>query len=131
MTSRVALIVTAARGALVGVLRADNTREALIVAAKGAERFLPALAAGDVASEEIQAMRIATCRRCPWMRTETAPGAGSESSWCGKALTPREGPEVPPGERTCGCLLAAKVAVASEACPQDKWPAETPVQSHT
>jgi hypothetical protein len=126
LTSRVALIVTAARGALSGIFHADSTREALVVAAKGAERFLPALARGDVATEEIQAMRIATCKRCPWMQTEQAPGATGESTWCGKALTPREGPEVPPGERTCGCLLAAKVAVASESCPQDKWPAETP-----
>lgn len=124
MTLRISLLVPAARDALKGIHHAPNTREALAVAAKGATKYLAAIARGDVCTEEIQAMRLATCKRCPWLTTDTAPGALAPSSWCGKPLAPNLHERTPPGERTCGCLIPLKITVASERCPQDRWTEE-------
>lgn len=96
-------LIEAARMALVGV--------------RGSERYLEAIAMGDVADASIVALRRAVCRGCPSRVRKALPGA-KKSDWCG--------PPLKETGRTCGCLLAGKSIVASESCPQRKWGAVVP-----
>lgn len=93
----------------------EITGRQLWVSARGAERFLQAVASGDVCDGSETERRIGVCRSCPSRVRETAPGADGPSDWCGPALRPQEHPA------TCGCLLAAKAVVGSEHCPQGRW----------
>jgi len=84
---------------------------------RGAEKFVTAIASGDVAPPELVAARIEVCRACPHKVERKLPLMVAESSWCGPPLEEHMD-ELRP---TCGCLLAGKVRVESERCPQDKW----------
>lgn len=86
-------------------------------AAKGAAKYAAAIAAGDLADDETTARRRAICRECPSRVRLTVKGATSESDWCGPPFESRLDAALP----TCGCLIAAKTAVASEPCPQGRW----------
>lgn len=105
--------VEIARRAAAGTLDA----EARVLALRGAEEYLSAVAKGDIASEEQYSSRISACRVCPSRVDETAPGASSPSSWCGRALKPSLVGDRP----TCGCCLPIACLVASKACPQSRW----------
>lgn len=89
-----------------------------LAAASGGLTFARAIARGDIAPDAAIAHRRAVCRGCPSSRIDAPEGVAKPSSWCGKPLTPDDGPP-----KTCGCLLWGKTMVASEACPQGKWPA--------
>ena len=84
-----------------------------LTAIKGGARFGMALMRGDEAPERDREARIALCRRCPERRVVAPLGAVAESSWCGEPFVE--------SDRSCGCLLAGKTAVASESCPQGRW----------
>jgi hypothetical protein len=110
-----------AGGATLGQLVAQRRvrREHWWLAARGAGRYVLALSRGDVAPDEIVAIRRGECAVCPF-RTSCA---GAE--YCGPALE-ESPPEAAGDVRTCGCLIPAKTAVASEECPQGRWRACQP-----
>lgn len=83
---------------------------------KGAAKYLAAIEAGDIAGDEDVKARRERCRVCK-SRTEWLG-----SDWCGPALEEHFGTEAP----TCGCLVYGKTLVASEACPQGRWPVAKP-----
>lgn len=85
--------------------------------AHGATKYAAAWATGDRAPAEVIAKRRETCRYCPDQAIQRALMSDGVSSWCGR-------PFVDTGD-TCGCLLAGKTSIASEACPQGKWVAVT------
>ena len=84
---------------------------------RGAEKFAAAIASGDVASMALVQARMDICRECPHKTNRRLPLMQTESSWCGQPLEDHMD-ELRP---TCGCLIAGKVRVESERCPQDKW----------
>lgn len=88
------------------------------VAAKGAARYLEAIAADEIAPPEVVEARAAQCRSCP-ARREPGPDDLSALGWCGEPLV--EHLDGPVEERTCGCLLDGKVMVEGEACPRKRW----------
>lgn len=88
------------------------------VAAKGAARYLSAIAADDLADPETVEARAAACRSCPG-RHEPGPDDLSELGWCGPPLVERL--DGPASGRTCGCLLDGKVLVGGEHCPRGRW----------
>lgn len=82
---------------------------------RGAGKYLDAVAAGDVATEDEVKRRLAVCLACPArMADQDVPEA---AGWCGP---PFEAAELPDGP-TCGCLIDAKASVASEMCPRGRW----------
>jgi len=89
------------------------------VGLKGAERYVRAVAGGDVAGPALRARRLATCAGCP----AATPAAGGRilAGYCGEPLVDLTHAGVPVTERTCGCLLPAKASVASERCPRGRW----------
>ena len=89
----------------------------MLTAVKGGARFAAAIIAGDMAAADLVAFRREVCVSCPSRVRITVEGASAESDWCGDPLVERLGEARP----TCGCLLAGKVRVASERCPQGKW----------
>lgn len=93
-------------------------------AAKGAERFVSAMATGDIASAPVVAARLSECRKCATRVRITIDGANAESDWCGPPLEDHQN-HTDPFRRSCGCLIAGKVRVGSELCPRGKWGAET------
>lgn len=120
--SRATLIRVAALGAAEIARRARAGTldpEARVLALRGAETFLAAIAHGDIASEERYAARLAQCGACPSRVDETAPGASAPSSWCGRALKPGHDPP------TCGCCLLVACLVGSKTCPQRRWKEDT------
>lgn len=106
-----------ARRAAAGTL----SPEARTLAMKGAERFLEAIAAGDIVNAEQHTARLRRCATCDSRVDEAAPGAWGASSWCGPALVDRLDQEDP----TCGCLVIVKALVGSESCPQKRYTAIT------
>ncbi|NDC64728.1 MAG: hypothetical protein EBZ59_12260 [Planctomycetia bacterium] len=86
--------------------------EHLWVAAKGAGRYVTAVALGDEAGEELREARLRACQQCP-----SRTGIDLES-YCGPAFEDRLDHQPP----TCGCLCAGKASVKSERCPQNNWP---------
>lgn len=118
--NRIGLIRAAALGAQEIARRyaaGDLDPEARALAMKGAERYLAAIAAGDIAGDSEVDSRRQACRKCKSRNDETAPGAEAPSSWCGPALKERLDQQPP----TCGCLLVCKTLVGSESCPQGRW----------
>jgi hypothetical protein len=112
-------------------LRGELSREHVIVAARGAEKYAVALARGDCAEDEVASERVNRCATCPSM---TMTDTGSEldggiviKCWCGPALEDHTKGVLP----TCGCLVALRVngqmlpagksLVGSEACDQERW----------
>lgn len=106
---------------------------------KGAAKYAAAVAAGDVATDEVAAARAAVCAACPSCKMYTVPSFGGEArAWfCGPAFEDRRGEAWTP---TCGCAVgfgsererrveltaAGKTCVASESCPQSRWLATFP-----
>lgn len=90
----------------------DHPLVRALTAARGGRRFALALARGDVAPRDVVARRRDACRQCP-SRTRRWG-----SDWCGPPFEDRTDAEQTP---TCGCLLAGKLVVASETCPQNRW----------
>lgn len=85
------------------------------VAMKGAEKYVRAVASGDVADSETITLRLAQCRVCP---AASVPGR-VYLSYCGTPLD--EKLDGPVQERTCGCVCAGKASVQSEKCPRGRW----------
>ena len=85
------------------------------VGMRGAARYVAAVAKGDVADEATIARRLGTCAGCGGAVAD--PDLGPEVRWCGGPGA-ETGPDSLP---TCGCLLPAKAAVGSEACPRGRW----------
>lgn len=90
------------------------------VAAKGAARYLEAIARDEIAETETVEARAAQCRSCP-ARREPGPDDLSALGWCGDPLV--EHLDGPVSGRTCGCLLDGKIMVEGEACPRGWWAA--------
>src|SRR5690606_1028433 len=90
--------------------------------AYGARKYVRAILAGDIASDAVIEERRDICRRCPSQWYGQAAEDTGESLWCGKPEPGGMDRALP----TCGCFLAGKTAVASEACPQGKWGAVQP-----
>lgn len=91
--------------------------------AYGAGRYRLAVLQDDVASEGDHSARLAICRTCD-VRWRGSPKEGVEpSDFCDRPapLKAQKG--------GCGCVLWAKAAVASEACPLSKWASVDPEQS--
>lgn len=85
-------------------------------AMRGGAHYLQSIAAGDCAPMDDVKVRLAVCQQCP----SCQPTPGSPRllvGYCGQPL--HDGREDTPP--TCGCFLPAKVCVASERCPQEKW----------
>lgn len=61
----------------------------------------------QVAPPELVAARVSTCRRCPLYIALT-----------GQCSPVHVGPL---GRRGCGCFIAAKARLLSEACPNGQW----------
>jgi hypothetical protein len=91
-----------------GRLHADH----LWVAARGATKYIAAIALGDEARGDLRGARLRACEQCP-SRTGI-----DLSSYCGPAFEDRLDHAAP----TCGCLCAGKASVKSETCPQGNWP---------
>ena len=99
------------------------------VALRGAERWVRAIAAGDVADDAAARSRVAVCDRCEACTREglDALAVPVTKMYCGPALEDRTGKAEP----TCGCLVgltvegvadpAGKTMVRSERCPRGKW----------
>lgn len=85
------------------------------VGLKGAAEYAKAVAAGDVADDATWKARIEACRGCPALTPPGKPGVG----YCGKPFV--EALDGPREARTCGCLVAGKASVASQACPRGHW----------
>lgn len=94
-----------------------DDQDARALLAKGAERFIGAIAAGDLADAGTVEVRRQACRTCPSYTAEQVAGADAPSAWCGPGLVDRMDADPP----TCGCLLRLKVLVGSEECPQGRW----------
>lgn len=86
--------------------------ERLLHAARGGRTFALAIARGDIAPRKIIAQRREICQACPSRVRQWG------SDWCGEPYRDRTMAEQNP---TCGCLLAGKLVVASEKCPQGRW----------
>lgn len=97
-----------------GRLRAEH----LWVAEAGAEKYIRAVAVGDLAHPTIKAMRLDICTtECDGVTAR--PSGGGGFGYCGPALEEHlDGPE---DSRTCGCLIEGKASVRSERCPRGKW----------
>jgi hypothetical protein len=117
---------TIARIALRGLVRVcrmarrgelDATRADTI--ASGVQAYIDAIMAGDIATREAYDARLAVCRLCP-SYTLMAGDADNKHTpgFCGTPGVCRMG-QTPP---TCGCMVGAKAAVKSAACPQLRWP---------
>ncbi len=76
---------------------------------KGARKY----AASDIAPDAAIDERKGKCATCP-ARTEFAGAV-----YCGPIGENRM--SLPLAERSCGCLIDGKAAVASEECPQERW----------
>ncbi len=83
------------------------------VGARGARTFALAVIQGDVAGARAIAARRSACLNCDARTRARAPGASEPSDWCGDPFVETE--------TSCGCLLAGKIAVASEECPRRIW----------
>ncbi len=138
--------------ARVGAMKPEYLR----MVARGGERFVKALAGGDVAGHGDQVRRSAVCMECRCNVIMKAPGGTVAWCWCGIPLT-----ELGEGKRagdvlraragggdewartairdlgrkiedvvgpTCGCHLGLKTQVASERCPKGRWEAVAPVR---
>ena len=100
-------------------------------AIKGAEKYLAAIVAGDVARSIDAQKRVAKCDSCQLCTYEGKPGVGAVAMYCGNPLDPN------PLPGTCSCLVGclvngkvlpgAKVMVASESCPSGRWGRVAPV----
>lgn len=77
--------------------------------AKGGAKFARAWITGDRASESDRAARREVCLACPSRVRTKVMGADGPSDWCGQPFTETL--------RTCGCLIPAKISIASESCP--------------
>jgi hypothetical protein len=88
-----------------------------LTAVKGGAKFAAAILTGDVADDQLAGLRRESCLACPSRVRITVGGASAESDWCGDPFAERLDEPQP----TCGCLLAGKVRVASEKCPQGRW----------
>jgi len=100
-------------------------------ATKGAAKYAAAVAGGDIASPETQALRLVRCSDCQAATRRLF--LGRRALWCGE-------PFVETAD-TCGCLLACeaepqvgvvtingaalvpagKLEVGSERCPRGVW----------
>ena len=117
--------------------------------ARGAEKYLKAIAAGDVAGGFDVGVRELACARCSARAVATSPGgiSGWKFEWCGVPLHELVSGEKAQGHErvlaevawrdvdwgkvegpACGCLLELKRLVASEGCPRGEWGAVTPVR---
>lgn len=109
----------------------------------GASKYAAAVASGDIATPDEQALRIARCRTCPSLRVYPVPLLGVYAGFCGTPFKDKRA-DYP---ATCGCLTAwgppppdtsgldqvvklrvlaglgtaGKACVASERCPQGRW----------
>lgn len=118
-TVQLALVALRMPGEYLAMLRAGMLNKAdSWYMAKGAAKYVEAIASGDVAEEETIAERRRICKACSSRITMRIRGADAESDWCGPAGVDALNIADKP---TCGCLLAAKTAVGSERCPQSKW----------
>lgn len=98
----------------------------VFLAFRGAARYRKALSRGDVSSQKTADARAAKCYRCPSRSSGERNVAGMVPYYCGSLGVETDDP------KTCGCFVAyltmdgqvlpgAKVWVASERCPQDRW----------
>lgn len=92
-------------------MKRQTTLLKLLTGAKGASKYLRAIILGDFVDENQQEQRLDKCRGCLML---------VDRQWCGPAFEDHtDHPD--PDQRSCGCLVFAKTAVASESCPQKKW----------
>lgn len=91
--------------------RGDLTSDQVWVAAKGAAKYVRAVASGDIAPADVVCSRRAACAAC----------ISRQGEYCGPMFVDLTSSALP----TCGCLVEGKTAVASEACPQGRWGAVT------
>lgn len=81
--------------------------------AHGVAGYTKATLGIDAAPDELVAIRLATCEKCP----ENAPCIGNvRIRCCGKLLN-----VLRTRRRTCGCRIAKKTRIAGEKCPLGKW----------
>lgn len=118
---------------------------------RGAARYIHAILGGDIAPGAASIARINEgCRGCPHTQFHLGEFTGHITAWCGAPLVERVGEEIPPSDRTCGCIVgfvpesgrrevkaasvgerrsvalaqlapAGKTLVGSEACPGGRW----------
>lgn len=88
--------------------RAPSLKDSLVNVTGAVSRAVTAATIGQqvLATEEVAKSRIAKCQTCPHFR----------NGFCADVVRPDGSVE-----KGCGCLLAAKVKLATEACPQGKW----------
>ncbi len=96
-------------------MRLAQLTRAALNGVHGGGKFMAALATGDWADDETILARRGICRTCPSRTRGRIPPMTEDSDWCGPPLNPDGLPGV------CGCVLAGKTAVLSEACDQKKW----------
>lgn len=96
----------------------ELTDDMLWVAEEGRDKYVRAVAAGDITPRLLRAARLRRCGACPNRRRR--PKQRSGLGYCGQPFQDhRDGP---PGRRTCGCLLEGKASVLSEKCDSGMWP---------
>lgn len=98
--------------------RGELGRAQLWVAAKGARRYVEAIARGDVAPAAEAAARRRECAGCE----ARVAGKGLVLGYCGEPFVV----VTTPGRETCGCVLDGAVLVASHACPRKRFAACRP-----
>lgn len=88
------------------------------VSLRGSQKYVKAVASGDIALPQQVVARLEICQKCPALVEEThLPHA--TPGWCGPPLESHM--KIAQEDRTCGCLVRAKIHVASETCPRGKW----------
>lgn len=94
-------------------------------AIRGGWRYISAVAAGDITSEEVAAHRVSVCKECKACDDVQTKLPNVIAHYCGSG-------ETIDGEPTCGCLVsitvkgyptqsAGKTSVATEHCPRSRW----------
>lgn len=103
----------------------ELTGREIRVAVRGFAKYAKALVAGNIASDEEQARRLAICDRCNIIRSR--PIERGAALYCGEPFIDK----IQQG-MGCGCLVAIRVngepvspagktEVATERCPLGRW----------
>jgi len=97
------------------IMKGDVSLDMAWMCVRGGSRYVQAILANDIATDDVIEARRRTCAVCPLRSTEDH-GNGITSHWCGRKLqddTATNG--------GCGCLIEGKTSVESEVCPRDLW----------